>query len=292
LNAFTIKIIAISAMAADHLAYCFPDIFPLECRVIGRLALPLFVYMAAEGCRHTGSALKYLLRLGIFAVLSQIPFCLAFHQPPSGQFYFSFVKTTNVFYTLFLGVLCACCLKTLRIIFCGADKSKKASPFMETVAGLEPVKKILAVLPKKVKAVLPYVLSLAVLAAAMRLAKFLETDYAAYGVAFVYAMYAIENKKWRLAVMAAFCVWQFKEGLFGGLYRFTGLSQLEAYLGYFNWWWFAFTLGCLAAVLAAALYNGRRGPRFKWAFYVFYPAHLLLFGLILMGGAASAAVIF
>jgi hypothetical protein len=33
-------------------------------------------------------------------------------------------------------------------------------------------------------------------------------------------------------------------------------------------------LSALAAVPLICLYNGKRGPKIKWAFYVFYPVHL------------------
>ena len=38
--------------------------------------------------------------------------------------------------------------------------------------------------------------------------------------------------------------------------------------------------GTLAAVVPVYLYNGKRGPSFKWAFYAFYPTHLFVLGLL------------
>ena len=46
-------------------------------RLAGRLALPLFAYMLANGYRHTASAGKYLLRLAVFAVIIQAVYYLA-----------------------------------------------------------------------------------------------------------------------------------------------------------------------------------------------------------------------
>ncbi len=53
LSSFWLKIIAILTMTVDHVGVMF-DITP--CRYIGRLALPLFCFMAAEGVkiRHYG----------------------------------------------------------------------------------------------------------------------------------------------------------------------------------------------------------------------------------------------
>lgn len=75
---------------------------------IGAVAFPLFCYMFVEGYQHTSSRKKYVLRLAAFALISEIPFDLAFF---SG---FSKVAGTwplywhyqNVFFTFLLG-MCA-----------------------------------------------------------------------------------------------------------------------------------------------------------------------------------------
>lgn len=68
-------------------------------RAIGRIAFVLFAFMASEGFGHTHSKEKYLLRLGVFALISEIPFDLAINGV--------FLETggQNVYFTLFLGVL-------------------------------------------------------------------------------------------------------------------------------------------------------------------------------------------
>lgn len=68
-------------------------------RAIGRVSFVLFAFLIVEGFLHTKSRARYLLRLGLFALLSEIPFDLAFSGKLvdwSGQ---------NVYWTLFLGVL-------------------------------------------------------------------------------------------------------------------------------------------------------------------------------------------
>ncbi len=68
-------------------------------RAVGRIAFILFAYLAVEGFQHTKSRKAYLLRLGIFAFVSEIPFDLAFSEVCFNK------ESQNVFFTLLIGVL-------------------------------------------------------------------------------------------------------------------------------------------------------------------------------------------
>lgn len=55
---------------------------------------------------------------------------------------------------------------------------------------------------------------------------------------------------------------------------FLGLLLVAADIGGNQWW-------SLGAIILLFMYNGKRGNnRFKYAFYIFYPAHLALIGVI------------
>lgn len=59
------------------------DVFWLKgvCQVLGNLGFPLFCFLVAEGFLHTGDRRRYCVTLGIFALLSEVPFNLAhFHS--------------------------------------------------------------------------------------------------------------------------------------------------------------------------------------------------------------------
>ena len=71
-----LKILAMIFMTCDHVGLqLFPQIGLL--RVIGRLALPIYAYMIAEGCRHTRDRKKYLKRLLFLAALCQAVYFVA-----------------------------------------------------------------------------------------------------------------------------------------------------------------------------------------------------------------------
>jgi len=81
LTSTDLKIIAIITMLIDHIGAVLLDTSTIEyfaCRIIGRLSFPIFCFLIIEGFTHTKNNKKYLLRLFIFAIISEIPFDLVF----------------------------------------------------------------------------------------------------------------------------------------------------------------------------------------------------------------------
>ncbi len=75
LSGFVLKIIAVITMTIDHIGILFfPQIVLL--RIIGRLALPIYVFLVVEGYMHTRDIYRYMTRIGIVAILSELPFDL------------------------------------------------------------------------------------------------------------------------------------------------------------------------------------------------------------------------
>lgn len=98
LTAAVLHIIAMTLMLMDHLwATLLPAREWLTCA--GRVAFPIFAFMAVEGYFHTRSFKKYILRMLLFAVLSEIPFDLMY-----GGIWFYPVHQ-NVLWTFLLGLL-------------------------------------------------------------------------------------------------------------------------------------------------------------------------------------------
>lgn len=74
-------------------------------RFTGRLAFPIFCFLLVEGFTHTHDVKKYLGRMVLFALISEVPFDLAFFRTPFDP------GSQNVYWTLALGVLAMAGLK-------------------------------------------------------------------------------------------------------------------------------------------------------------------------------------
>lgn len=115
MSSFALHIWAMLLMLCDHLQLTLlPELPILRC--VGRLAFPLFAFMAVEGYLHTRSLKKYILRLLMLAVISEIPFDLLV----SGSVFDPMHQ--NVIWTIILGL---CCIRAFENI--SADLKKMLS---------------------------------------------------------------------------------------------------------------------------------------------------------------------
>jgi hypothetical protein len=92
------------AMLVDHIGlWLFPDVTAL--RIIGRISFPLFAWLIANGAYHTQDIKKYIIRLGIFALISQIPFYLLQTTLTNSS------VSLNIFFSLTLSLITIFCIQ-------------------------------------------------------------------------------------------------------------------------------------------------------------------------------------
>ena len=97
--------LASGTLSSEALASSQLFLFDHVLRYIGRLAFPIFCFLAVEGFLHTHDVKKYVWRLFLFALISEVPFDLAFFRTPFA------LDHQNVYWTLALGVLAMAGLK-------------------------------------------------------------------------------------------------------------------------------------------------------------------------------------
>ncbi|MCD7904402.1 MAG: conjugal transfer protein TraX [Clostridiales bacterium] len=105
MTGFQIKLAAFIFMLFDHSACLFPEAVPKWFRLIGRFSFPAFAFMAGEGCRKTRSLEKYIIRLGLFALVCEIPYDLLFNEK------ISLTEDMNIIWTLLFGAVSVYILK-------------------------------------------------------------------------------------------------------------------------------------------------------------------------------------
>lgn len=107
------QFLAMITMLIDHIGAVWRPDDPLW-RIVGRLAMPLYVYAMVIGYTRTGNMRRYFLRVGLLALLSQLPYQWAFHM-----------THINVIATLFI------CLLVLRLL----DRYKDSPALQIIIAG-------------------------------------------------------------------------------------------------------------------------------------------------------------
>ena len=181
-SAAALKWIALITMIIDHIGASFFKYYfmahgkyePLSTtyevlRDIGRIAFPIYIFLLTEGYIHTKNVTKYLLRLGLFAFISEIPFDLAFYDK---VFYW---KKQNVFFTLFIGLLVVHVMDSIAAQG-GAESVRKGSGKIQQLPALYFA-----------------FCNAGLVCAAAALAYFMKTDYNAVGVLAVCAMYLLRR---------------------------------------------------------------------------------------------------
>lgn len=142
LSTFALKIIAMITMVLDHFALIFCSDYRtvyVVLRSIGRISFPIFCFILVEGFFHTSNRLKHAIRLGVFALISEIPYDLMY-----GRIFF--MEMQNVMFTLFIGYMLIWGLSLIAdyrinypqklLMLIGAGRLNMISEFAVIIAGL------------------------------------------------------------------------------------------------------------------------------------------------------------
>ena len=210
-----LKLIAIITMTIDHIGAAILEMYPHSSemsasayttmmfiddilRGIGRIAFPLFIFLLIEGLDHTRNAKKYIVRLFCFALISEIPFDLAFNNK---LFY---AKDNNVFFTLAIG-LTVC----LVIRLCSERIAVKSDTSDKVLAGIIDVSAIVA---------------------GAFLANVLCSDYSTSGVLAIVLMYLLSRQNVYTAYIVMVCYLGLTTD-FTEFYAIVGLIFIYMYNG-------------------------------------------------------------
>ena len=247
MTAFFLKLLACLAMLIDHSALVFQaqlnSVSPwlyVACRLIGRLAFPLFALGIAEGTVHTSSPKKYLTRMFVFAVLAQVPFSLMTGTTGSANTFELFGKTIpystelSVMVTLFLG-----------LAICTAIHEGKH----------------FAAVPAFV--------------AAFVIDRTIGMDYGILGVMFIVALYlARSNKLTRLLTVLLFACCFYFDHIRNALIGLANTGKFSFTIG------LMYCAAMAFSGFVMLFYNKKRGPSAKLFIYFFYPVHMLALWLL------------
>lgn len=217
-------------------------------RAVGRTAFILFAFLAVESFVHTRSRRNYLLRLGLFAIVSEIPFDLAFSKKIIDY------GSQNIFFTLFISVLVLTvwewAAKNLHML--KKTKVRRDAGWHICVG---------AFLGIQFGAVLLGCIA----------AYFLRTDYKYMGVLLIFVLYIFRDRPFYVKIVPAACV-MFLGTWSSNCLRYAGMYTPE-YLFRFS----MRELYGLFAFIPIALYDGTRGRQLpKAVCYGFYPVHLFV----------------
>ncbi len=252
-----LKLIALSCMLFDHIGSTFGAYAPSFFRYIGRISFPLYVYFIARGCQYTRNINRYMGRLLLFAFISEVPYDLArnmlAYKAGAGSLSVSFFTSTNVFFTLFLGVFCISLYQKI--------KTKE----------------------------LHILLGLFCLLNALFVADFFQVDYGIFGVLWILSVYIANTKNRQLTVIFIGILYKYLWPVFSPFaVSYYALSQYFLSGSWLRFHTLAYFLFALLALPLLYCYNGKKGHQIQWTvhnhtvsldrwlFYGFYPVHLAI----------------
>lgn len=264
-----LKLFACLMMLLDHIGYYFASSLPVTAvfvlRTAGRLAMPIFAWYIARGYSRTRNPVKYFIRITSFALISEILLRLVHDQAGLSW------PSMNILVTFALAI----------VLIAGYHLALHS--YLDMLASLQPVTPAASALPAKnrydVRVNLGgielhprtgLIMGSLMIIAAIAATVWLNPDYSLYGIFTVAVFYIVQDRireedqqkrslQMFILLNAFFLLFRIIEGIVP-----------------FDW----AVLQCfsIAAVpLFSRISEGRR-PSWpvKYAFYLFYPLHIII----------------
>ena len=270
LDSFWLRVVALLTMTLDHIGACldFNNFFIF--RLLGRLAIPLFIFLTVEGALKTSSKKKYILRIGILAiVIGIVLWILAFMSAPYSEIGLS----GNIFLDLLLIIISIAILespnKKIKVLL--------ALPILYTIFSYVVIRLEGCGCDGIYYWFFPPIrLQTGYYGLLMGLGFYAAKKYAPIFID-KYVPVHIDDEEYEQVVSNIFCVavtvfatiiLMLTNFAFGDKYT----QQLDGIQTY----------AALAGILIL-LYNGKKGYNAKWfkiAYYLYYPVHLVIIGLV------------
>ena len=240
MSSFVIKIIAIISMICDHASDAIIGHFSFF-NLIGRIAFPLFCFQLVNGYKHTKNLNKYMTRLIIFGLISQIPFSFFIY------FYSGSFTTLNIFFTLALGLLAIYVL----------DKLPNNLKFIGIILDI-----LIIVLAEIIKVDYGWFGVALILCIYLfykeRNVKSIDNRNN------IDILNKLKNNYVFTIVFFILCFIKYY-GFFANVSSHIVWEQI---------------LFTFSPIIFMLLYNGKKGPSLKYFFYAFYPIHLAIFAFV------------
>ena len=246
LNAYQLKWIAIIGMFLQHMLIAWSGIIPTVLRfplyAVGGFTFPIMAFFVVEGYRHTSNLKRYILRLFMVGLIA-LPFHIVVLGISLGGGNPAMYPWLNIMFSIILSIFVLLMYDKIkfRVIF-----------WLVYVVLVVPISTI-----------------------------FFEWYF--IGVTMVLLNHIIRNETARRIVPPVFAGvgWLFLalpftiDGFmyFGDLDIFMAYADFPALMAVF-----AIVCGLVSILLLG--YNGERGRKSKWLFYIFYPAHFVVLAVL------------
>ena len=245
LNKLHLQLIAILAMTIDHLTWLiYPgysnNVIAIIMHIIGRLAFPIMAYFIAEGYHYTRDKKKYLLRICIFSLISHVPYMMQSMSFREYGWLAIIPFATGEGITRFLNQASVLWAYFIGLLMLMINDSNKLKNWQKI-----------------------FIIFLLCIVS-------FPADWSSIAALVILSIGSNRGKPFKQIIWSLFYV---------SIYALVYLFALDLIYGLIQF-------GVVLALLPLYFYNGKKSNNdrinriMKWAFYIYYPFHLLILGII------------